>query len=117
MPRMAYNEALAERVRKILGRRAGLREIRMFGGLCFTLRGNMACGVLGEDLVVRLDPEAWEAALRRPHVRPMDFTGKPLQGFVYVGKQATGTPAGLKAWIDRAARFAESLPPKKRRKA
>lgn len=114
---MAYSEALAQRVRKALDRRKDLREIRMFGGLCFTLRGHMCCGVLGDDLVVRLDPEEWAAAQQEPHVRPMDFTGKPLQGFLYVGKAATRTPSGLKAWIDRAAVFAQSLPPKKQRKA
>ncbi|HYE98047.1 MAG TPA: TfoX/Sxy family protein [Planctomycetota bacterium] len=113
---MAYSEALAQRVRKALARRKDLREIRMFGGLCFTVRGHMACGVLGDDLVVRVDPEAWEEASREPHVRPMDFTGKPLQGFLYVAKEGTRTPAGLKAWIVRAVRFAESLPPKTKRK-
>lgn len=85
----------------------------MFGGLCFTVGGHMCCGVAGHDLVVRVGPARYLEALAAPHARPMDFTGRPLKGFVYVG------PAGYRAadltkWIRRALSFAGSLPPKTR---
>jgi len=108
---VAYNEGLARRVRKTLSRLKAVSEIRMFGGLCFTLRGRMLCGVLKDDLVLRLSPEESEKALRAPHVRPMDFTGRPMKGFVYVGPRGWAGP-GLAKWVRRAVEFAGSLPPK-----
>ena len=109
---MAYNEMLAARVRKALARHKAVAEIKMFGGLCFTLRGNMCCGVERDKLVVRVGAEPYEQLLRKRHVRPMDFTGKPLRGFLYV------MPAGLKSrnalalWLERGLRYADSLPAK-----
>src|SRR5258706_15151353 len=90
---MAYNEKLAERVRQMLVRHRypAVTEIKMFGGLCWTLRGNMCCGVLKDDLVLRMPEPLYEKALREPHVRPMDFTGRPLRGFVYVGPRGSKT--------------------------
>ena len=85
---MAFNERLAARTREALGDVRGVTEIRMFGGLCFTINGNMAVGVTGEDLMVRLSPEEADAGLARPGVRPMDFTGRPMRGFVFVGPEA-----------------------------
>jgi TfoX/Sxy family transcriptional regulator of competence genes len=85
----------------------------MFGGLCFTVHGNMAVGVTGDDLMVRLAPEEGEAALAQPGARPMDFTGKPMKGFVFVGADGLKTERMLKSWVDRGVAFASSLPPKK----
>ncbi len=77
---MAFNEGLAERIREALASTKGVAEIKMFGGLCWTVRGNMAVGIAKEELMVRLAPEYGEVALRRKHARPMDFTGKPMKG-------------------------------------
>ena len=109
---MAYNETLATRVRKVLARHKAVAEIKMFGGLCFTLRGNMCCGVLKNDLVLRVSPEAATKYLAEPHVRPMDFTGRPMKNFLYVGPGGHGSAPSLRRWIKRAANFALSLPSK-----
>ena len=81
---MAYDEALAERTRDALTGRESVSERKMFGGLAFMVGGNMACGVIGEDLMVRLEAEDAERALSEKHTRPMDFTGRPMKGFLYV---------------------------------
>ena len=86
----------------------------MFGGLAFLLHDNMCCGVIGKELVVRMSPQHCEKALERPHVRPMDFTGRPLKGFVYVGPQGIATKRDLDAWVKKAVQFALSLPKKKK---
>ncbi len=110
---MAYDENLAERVRTALKGAHGWSEKKMFGGLCFLHRGHMACGLVGEVLMVRVGPEDYAAALKRPHARAMDFTGKPLKGMVYVDPPGIKTAASLKAWIERSRAFTASLPPKK----
>ena len=109
---MAYDEELAERVRAALGPVLGVTEIRMFGGLCYTIGGNMAVGVTGQDLMVRLDPASAEAALAEPGARPMDFTGRPMRGFVFVGPEGMKTNRSLRSWVDRSVVHASSLPPK-----
>jgi hypothetical protein len=82
---MPFNEKLADRVRTILQGNYSLKEKRMFGGLAFMVNGHMCCGIVGHDFVIRTGPDKFEAALSRPHARPMDFTGRPMRGFVYVG--------------------------------
>ena len=109
---MAYDEGLAERVRAALGAVPDVAEIKMFGGLCFTVRGHMAVGVNGHDLMVRMEPDATEAALEEPGARPMDFTGKPMRGFLFVGPSGVHSEQELEAWIRRGVTFASSLPPK-----
>ena len=109
---MAYNEALAARVRKALARQKAVTEIKMFGGLCFTLHGNMCCGVLKDDLVLRVKPEDAAKYLAMPHVRPMDFTGRPMKNFLYVASAGLKDSGSLQKWIKRAADYALSLPPK-----
>ena len=110
---MAFDEELAARTRAALGDVRGVTEIRMFGGLCFTVHGNMAVGVTGDDLMVRLAPEEGEAALAEPGARPMDFTGKPMKGFVFVCADGLKSERMLQSWVDRGVAFASSLPPKK----
>ncbi|MEM9493140.1 MAG: TfoX/Sxy family protein, partial [Myxococcota bacterium] len=100
---------LVERVREALGRRPGVTGRQMFGGVAFMIRGTMCCGVVGRDLMVRVGPRYYEDALGRPGARPMDFTGRPLRGFVYVGGEWVAGERELAAWIDRGLRFAESL--------
>ena len=109
---MAYSEALAARVRKIIATEEGVTERQMFGGLAFMLRGNMCCGVLGEDLMLRVGPERYEDALGRAGARPMDFTGRPMTGMVYVDGKAVATGAKLRAWLEVALEFVGELPAK-----
>ena len=109
---MPYDEGLAERVRELLEERPDLSERKMFGGIGFMLGGNMCCGVLGDELVVRLSAEEGEAALAEPHVRPFDFTGKPMKKMVYVDPEGTVTDEDLAAWVEAGADYASSLPPK-----
>jgi TfoX/Sxy family transcriptional regulator of competence genes len=109
---MAYDEALADRVRDVLAPRSDLSERRMFGGIAFMIAGNMAVGVIGSDLMVRLDPADAEKALADPHARPMDFTGKPAKGMVYIDSGGTEADADLASWVEAGAAFAESLPSK-----
>ena len=108
----ASDERLAERVRFVIGRRR-LEEKRMFGGLAFLYRGYMSLGILGEDLMVRVGPDAYEASLARAGARPMDFTGRPMKGMVYVGPAGTRTRRQLEKWVELALAFAASLPPRK----
>ena len=109
---MPYDEGLAERVRDIFDGREDVTEKKMFGGLCFMINGNMCCGVNKNDLMLRLGAEEAKAALKHPHARDMDFTGKPLKGFVYVDAEGYAEDEDLEHWIERAAAFAESLPAK-----
>src|SRR5216684_3601720 len=109
---MTFDEGLAKRVRNLLRGEHSFKEKRMFGGLAFMVNGHMCCGIVGEDLVVRVGTEEHEQALSQLHVRPMDFTGKPMKGFVYVGPSGYRTKAALKTWIKRGLRFVLSLPPK-----
>jgi len=112
---MPYDEKLAERIRRALQGRRGIAERKMFGGLAFLWRGHMVCGVLGEDLMVRVGPDAYAQALARPHAREMDFTGRPMKGLVHVEAPGIRTSRQLASWLDRAMDFAASLPPKQRR--
>lgn len=107
---MSYNEDLVEKVRELLAESDGLSEKQMFGGLAFMLNGNMACGVVGEELMVRVGPEAYQEALAERYTRPMDYTGRPLKGMVYVEEDAVAE--NLDGWVNRGVEFAGSLPPK-----
>lgn len=109
---MAFDETLADRVRDALSPRVGVTERKMFGGIAFMIAGNMAVGVIGDDLMVRLDPADAEKALAEPRTRPMDFTGRPMKGMIYVDPAGTGADADLVGWVDAGAAFAASLPPK-----
>ena len=113
---MAYDEKLATRIRKILTQYEAVREIRMFGGLCFMLRGNMCCGVDKTNLMVRVGPEKYKQALTQPHARPMDITGRPLKGFVFVDKKGHKALSSLRKWVWQSVDFAVSLPPKYKKK-
>ena len=111
---MAYDEKLAERVRGAVAKRSRIEEKRMFGGLAFLLGGRMFCGVLDDDLMVRVGPARYAAALSRPNVRPMDFTGRPITGFVYVGARGVKTAASVAKWVREAVDYALTLPRGKR---
>jgi hypothetical protein len=104
---MAYDERLANRIRRVFGDDDNVTERKMFGGLAFLWRGRMSCGIVGGDLMVRVPLDEFDALLRKPHVRPMDFTGRPLKGFVYVSPAGFRTSSALGAWVSRGQRAAE----------
>jgi TfoX N-terminal domain len=110
---VGFDEQAAERVRRVLSARRDVVEKRMVGGLGFMVNGSLCCGVAGTALMVRVGPEAREQALQEPHVRPMEFAGHPMAGFVRVEPGGYGTDAALGAWIQRGLDFVSTLPPKR----
>jgi TfoX N-terminal domain len=116
---MTYSEAQAARVRKELGRRPGIIEKQMFGGIAFLLGGNMAVGVHGEDLIVRVNPAETEALMREPGAKPFDLSGSrgPPAGWLLVAPSGYRTDAALRTWVGRGTAYASSLPKKGAKKA
>lgn len=113
---MAYDEQLAARVREILVGRNGSSERKMFGGLCFMLNRNMVCGVVNNDFMVRVGPDNYKEALTRPHTRVMDFTGRPMTGYVFVDGDGVERKESLTQWVELGVSYVEGLPPKKPKK-
>ncbi len=109
---MAYDQRLAQRVRRLLAARRNVSERKMFGGLAFLVRGNTCCGIVKDELMVRVGPDQYQAALSKSHAREMDFTGRPLKGYVYVSRAGLSSAKALQAWVDRGVTFAKSLPAK-----
>lgn len=109
---MAFDENVAQRVRDVLSEDCAAVERRMFGGLAFMVNSHMCCGIVGEDLVVRIGPKEYEKTLSQSYVRAMDFTGQPMKGFVYVSPPGYRSKANLRKWIRRGLRFVSSLPVK-----
>jgi len=109
---MAFDENLATRIRAHLGKRKGIAERKMFGGIIFMLQGNMCCGVHRDALIVRVGPDEASRALAEPHVRVFDLTGRPMKAWVLVEGKGLAEDALLGNWVDRAAKWAGSLPPK-----
>jgi TfoX/Sxy family transcriptional regulator of competence genes len=110
---MAFEVRLAERVRDVLADVPGVEERQMFGGLAFLVEGHMACGIVRDLLMARLGEAGAAAALDQPHVRPMDFTGRPMTTMVYVEPEGVATDAALRAWVDPCVAYVRSLPPKR----
>jgi TfoX/Sxy family transcriptional regulator of competence genes len=114
---MSYDEKLATRVRSMLSVRDDVVEKNMFGGLCFMVNRSMCCGLTKTDFMVRVGPRQYEEALAQPCARPMDFTGRPLKGMVYVALEGLRTDAALAGWIRRGLSFVsqgEQAPPRQR---
>ena len=109
---MAYDEALAARVRSRIGDHPALSEKEMFGGIAFMVGGNMAVGVNGEELMVRVGKDAHDEAVARRGARVMDFTRKPMRGWISVAHVGFADDEALSTWVDQGVAFAESLPPK-----
>lgn len=109
---MAYDEGLAHRIREALAEQDGLTEKKMFGGIAFMVRGNMAVGVSGEEIMVRVGEAGYEEVVGQAFVRPFDLTGRPMKGWVLVGSEAHEDDEQLAAWVKRGVDFALSLPPK-----
>lgn len=109
---MAYDATLTARVRQIVAGHPAIVEKKMFGGISFILQGNMACGVHGADLIVRLAPGDTDAALAKPGARLFDLTGRPMKGWIVVAGDVCADDATLQSWVDQSMAFAQSLPPK-----
>ena len=109
---MAYDEQLAERVRDQLADVHGITEKAMFGGVAFLLEGNMAVGLTGDQLMVRVGRDDSDDALARPHTRPFDMTGRPMKGWILVAQEGLQDDDELRAWVRRGLAFAGSLAPK-----
>ena len=108
---MAYNETLAQRIRSVMPSTDAV-EKKMFGGLAFMVNGNMCCGIVKDTLMARVGPEQHERLLSLPHVRPMDFTGRPSKGMIYVDPPGIATDEDLRTWVNRCLAFVETLPVK-----
>ncbi len=113
---MAYDEDLAERIRGVLADARDLREVKMFGGIAFMLGEHMVCGVVGENLMLRLGAEGVDEALGQPHTQPVEFTGPRMRSMVFVEPAGVREDAELERWIGRARTLVATLPPKKPRR-
>jgi TfoX N-terminal domain len=109
---MVYSKALADEIRARIGDHPGLSERQMFGGIAFMLNGNMAVGVSGDELMVRVGKEAHDDAMALPGARIFDMSARPMRGWILVAPEGIAREADLDAWIDRGVAFAETLPPK-----
>lgn len=111
---MAFDEALAARIREVLARRRGVEEKKMFGCVCFLLNGNALAGVWKDRLIARLGSDEGEAALREAHVRQFDITGRPMRNWIAVEPEGVEDDDQLKSWIERALKFVKALPAKEK---
>lgn len=109
---MAYDEGVAQRVREQLQARGDITERKMFGGLAFMAHGHMFIGILGDRLMVRVGPDHYAKALSQVHVQEMDFTGRPMKGYIYVEPDGFESDAQLESWINQGYTFVGALPPK-----
>ncbi len=112
---MAYDEQLAKRIRSYFKRRKGVEEKRMFGGLCFMFNGHICCGIEKDRLMVRVVHERYDTLLKKAHAREMDFTGKPLKGFLFISEAGSHTATSLASWLNEAVECVKSKPPKKKK--
>ena len=109
---MAYDEHMAERIRAALKPLGDFQEKKMFGGLSFMLSGHMCCGVDDHGVMVRVGPDAYDAALKERYARPFDITGKPLSGMVFVDFDGVASKTNLSRWLRKGVSFVEGLPSK-----
>ncbi len=109
---MAYDEGLAQRIREILGDDTAVTEKKMFGGLAFMSPDYMFVGIIGDKLMVRCGPEQYNSCLSRQYVSEMDFTGRPMKGYIYVSPAGIEEDKELEYWIKTGRDYAASLPPK-----
>lgn len=109
---MPYDKGLAQRVRELLEEEPGFDEKKMFGGICFLLFGNMVCGIINDDLIVRVGTDVYEEALKSRGVKKFDLTGKPMKGWVMVLSKVLESDETLSVWVQKATKFVRSLPPK-----
>ena len=113
---MAYDEKLAQRVGDILANKQDVQAKKMFGGVCYLIQGNMACGILNDEVIVRVGKEAYEHSLKLNHTRKFDITGRAMTGWVMVAPAGHQTQKDLSAWIQKGIDFVSTLPPKDSKK-
>lgn len=113
---MAYDEKLAARLSKVFADNKNVVEKKMFGGIAYMYKDHMCVGIVDDMLMVRVGPLQYDEALSEKYVKPMDFTGKPMKGYVYVDPQGVKTDKSLRKWINAGIKFTETLPPKKPKK-
>ena len=113
---MAYDEILANRVREILSPLRKVEEKKMMGGLTFMVNDKMCVGILKDNLMVRIDPDIYEKVLEREDCREMDFTGRPMRGFVLIDPKGTNTKKDLNYWLGLALEYNKKARPSKRKK-
>ena len=111
----AFDEGLAERIRGALDEQAGVSEKRMFGGIAFLVKGHMSVGIVQDKLMVRVGPESYDRVLRERYARRMDFTGRPMKGFVYIVPAGYESDADLQRWVNLGVSYVASLPAKSSR--
>lgn len=109
---MAYNLNLAQRIREIVYGQKDASERKMFGGICFMIGGNMVCGVVGDELMARINPEKHASALEKAHVKPMEFTGRSMKGYLFIEPEGIKTKRELAYWVNQGVRIAQSIPAK-----
>lgn len=109
---MAFDDGLAQRIREALSGVGGVVEKRMFGGLAFMVQGHMCCGIVGCELMLRVGAKRYDDVLARPYVRQMDFTGRPMKGFVFIAEKGFEEESTLQDWIALGLSFVGSLPDK-----
>lgn len=109
---MAYDEGLADRLRRHLSHHGDVVEKKMFGGITFMVRGNMCIGIVKDELCARVGPEQFDEAVRLPYARVMDFTKRPMKGWIFVSPEGLEEEEALKGWVERCERFNRTLPAK-----
>ena len=116
---MPFDETLGARVRSVLSDRPDVVEKRMFGGLAFMVNGRMCCGIIKNDLMLRVGPQRLEELLKKPHARVMDFTGRPSKNMIYVSPAGLRTEAALRTWVNKSLEWLSDdqadRPPKERK--
>ena len=109
---MPYDEGVEARLGEVFESVPGVNEKKMFGGVAFMVNGHMSCGVVSDTLMVRVGPEQYEEALKRPFASEMDFTGRPMKGFVYVAPEGFESDEDLESWVRTSLAFVHALPPR-----
>ncbi len=110
---MSFDTKIADRIRKKLGKRKGLTEKKMFGGIAFMVNGNMCCGVHRDKMIVRVDPEETDVVLKEKHTRIFDLSGgRPMKGWILVQQKGVATDSALAKWVGVGLKYASSLPAK-----
>jgi TfoX/Sxy family transcriptional regulator of competence genes len=113
---MAYNEKLADRIRELLSFKRKVEEKKMMGGLTFMVNNKMCVGIAGDDLMARIDPDIYESALKKKGCREMDFTGRPMRGFVFIDPEGIKTQKDLSYWLELALEYNKNAKPSGKRK-
>lgn len=113
---MAYSEKMADRIREALAAQKNIEEKKMFGGLCFMVNDKMCIGVNEDEIMCRIDPDIYEVALERNGARPMDFTGRPMKGYVFVHEDGIKKKSDFDYWISRCLEFNKKAKASKKKK-